>query len=410
MKLGNLQAALPEGIKKLNSKPLIIVGVIASAVILSVIYSINSKADKPKLEENTSIKINKEESIDDDLNKLFTANLDNNISDRNMSDINNTLNNSNVSILRYDNNVSMGTATSPLDQAAQEALAEQFKRNIEAKLSPTKQGSNGSNGSNGASGGISGISGMLTGLTGGIANTTQNPTNPSEIINDAMKNLIASKSGDVAKNPNQTANDFMKSTVGNSDYLSNKKISQLSPYELKMGSVIPGVLISGINSQLPGMVIGQVSDNVYDSATGRYLLIPQGTRLVGSYSSNVVYGQNRVLVAWNRIIFPNGDTLNIEAMNGTDQAGYAGFEDKVNNHYFRIFGSALLISMIGGEISFSNGKFSVNQQASSTQGQTTISQTGNTMLNKNLEVAPTIEIRPGYQFNIFVTKDISFKK
>lgn len=394
-------------IKKLNNRPIWLGIGVVTLIGLSMIWGINSrtsKNDENVTEDKKEITNSSDKAVDGILSNLI-GKQDTNASDINMSDINNTLNNSNVqSQRRYDNNVSMGTEMSPLDQAAQAAFAEQLKRNIDAKNAPTKQGSSGSLGVG------DGISGLLAGLTGGGASSSVGMTNPTNAINEAMKNLITNNGGGGAKSNNKESNDFLKSTVNNSDYLQHNKTPQLSPYELKTGSVIPGVLISGINSQLPGMIIGQVSDNVYDSATGRHLLIPQGTRLVGTYSADVNFGQNRALIAWNRLVFQNGDTLNIEAMNGTDQAGYAGFADKVNNHYFRIFGSALLISMIGGEISFSNGRFSVNQQAASTQGQTTISQTGNTMLNKNLEVAPTIEIRPGYRFNIFITKDISFKK
>jgi type IV secretion system protein TrbI len=126
-----------------------------------------------------------------------------------------------------------------------------------------------------------------------------------------------------------------------------------SPYELRAGFVVPGTLISGINSELPGQIMGQVAQNVYDTATGKYLLIPQGSRLVGSYSSSVVYGQSRVLVAWQRIIFPDGKAMDIGAMPGADSAGYAGFNDQVNNHYIRIFGSAFLMSGVIAGVSLS---------------------------------------------------------
>ena len=105
-----------------------------------------------------------------------------------------------------------------------------------------------------------------------------------------------------------------------------------SPYMIRAGFVIPAIMISGINSDLPGQVMAQVSQNVWDTATGRFLLIPQGTRLIGAYSSDVAYGQERVLMAWQRLIFPDGKTFDIRAMPGADSAGYAGFTDQINNH------------------------------------------------------------------------------
>ncbi|HEI6746167.1 TPA: conjugal transfer protein TrbI, partial [Legionella pneumophila] len=126
-----------------------------------------------------------------------------------------------------------------------------------------------------------------------------------------------------------------------------------SRYELRAGGVIPGVMISGISSELPGQIIGQVSQNVYDTATGKYLLIPQGTKLFGIYSSDVSFGQNSVLIAWQRLIFPDGKALDIGSMPGADSAGYGGFRDQAQNHYARIYGSALLMSGIVAGITYS---------------------------------------------------------
>lgn len=188
-----------------------------------------------------------------------------------------------------------------------------------------------------------------------------------------------------------------------------------SPYELRAGFVVPGTLISGVNSELPGQIMGQVAQNVYDTATGKYLLIPQGSRLVGAYSSSVVYGQSRVLVAWQRIIFPDGKAMDIGSMPGADSAGYAGFNDQVNNHYIRIFGSAFLMSGVIAGVSLSQPQQNANSQitASSAMSQALGQELGSVtaqMIAKNLNIAPTLEIRPGYRFNIVVTKDMTFSK
>ena len=193
--------------------------------------------------------------------------------------------------------------------------------------------------------------------------------------------------------------------------------SPRSPYELRAGYVIPATMIAGINSELPGQIIAQVAQAVYDTATGKHLLLPQGSRLVGSYSSSVAYGQSRVLVAWQRIVFPDGKAMDIGSMPGSDSAGYSGFNDQVNNHYVRIFGSALLMSGIVAGISLSQDRASSDssdrETASSAMSEALGQQLGEVtaqMISKNLNIAPTLEIRPGYRFNVMVTKDLTFSK
>ena len=191
------------------------------------------------------------------------------------------------------------------------------------------------------------------------------------------------------------------------------------PLELKTGTVIPSVMVTGINSDLPGNIIAQVSQNVFDTATGRNLLVPQGAKLFGVYDSRVIYGQERVLVAWNRLVFPDGSAVTLGAMPGSDMAGNAGYTDKVNNHYLRIFGSAILMSMITGSMSYSmdsldnSGGDSDNPTLQNEMGAALASQLGQAtlqLLQKNLNIKPTLEIRPGYQFNVIVTKDLVFEQ
>lgn len=192
--------------------------------------------------------------------------------------------------------------------------------------------------------------------------------------------------------------------------------SPKTPYTIRTGHVIPATLIGGINSELPGQIIGQISQNVYDSALGKFLLIPQGSRLIGTYESNVQYGQSRVFVAWQRIIYPDGKALDIGQMPGADAAGYSGFNDKVNNHYFRIFGSAMLLSGITAGITYSQNPHGNNHDRetasdmlSQSMGQVLGTAVAN-MLQKNINIAPTLKIRPGYQFNVTVVKDLTFQR
>jgi type IV secretory pathway VirB10-like protein len=192
-----------------------------------------------------------------------------------------------------------------------------------------------------------------------------------------------------------------------------------SPYELRAGFVVPATLISGINSDLPGQIMAQVSQDVFDTATGRHRLIPQGARLVGRYSSEVAYGQARVLVAWQRIVFPDGKAMDIGAMPGADSAGYAGFHDEVNNHYIRLFAGAFLMSGVTAGIALSQdrdggaGVFGGRPTASSALSEALGQQLGQTtaqLVSRNLSIAPTLAIRPGYRFNVVVTKDMTFSK
>jgi type IV secretion system protein VirB10 len=196
-----------------------------------------------------------------------------------------------------------------------------------------------------------------------------------------------------------------------SGYLPTRKEALLSPYEVKQGTVIPGIMISGINSDLPGQIIAQVSQNVYDTATGSYLLIPQGTRLVGSYDSFVAIGQERAMVAWRRLQFPDGASLDILNMPGTDDAGYAGFNDQVNEHYMKIFGSAILLSLVGSGYQLSQppqraGDPITPRDVVAAQIGQQLAQVSGEVIRRNMQIQPTIEIRPGYRFNIMVNKDM----
>lgn len=208
---------------------------------------------------------------------------------------------------------------------------------------------------------------------------------------------------------------FAGSGQGDRWRLESQPEAPRSPYELRAGFVVPATLISGINSELPGQIMAQVSQDVYDTPLGKYKLIPQGSRLVGSYASDVAYGQSRILIGWQRIIFPDGKAMDIGSMPGADSAGYAGFKDQVNNHYFRLFGSAFLMSAVTAGVALSQPEQGPNNRptASSAMSEALGQQLGNVtaqLISKNLNIAPTLEIRPGYRFNVIVTKDMTFSK
>jgi type IV secretory pathway VirB10-like protein len=223
----------------------------------------------------------------------------------------------------------------------------------------------------------------------------------------------AAAAGELDPNGQKNKNEFLKNEqTGKYGYLINSRQAALSAYEAKAGTVIPAVLVSGVNSDLPGMIIAQVSQDVYDTANGRYLLIPQGTKLLGSYDSLVTFGQNRAAVIWNKLTFPDASTLFLGNMPGADQAGYSGFQDKVNHHYLRAFGSALLVSVFGAGIQLSQPTPSGNTLRPSAQEELAaevgrqMGQFGMEIARKNLNTQPTIEIRPGYRFVVMVNKDL----
>ena len=186
-----------------------------------------------------------------------------------------------------------------------------------------------------------------------------------------------------------------------------------SPYELHAGSVIPAALVTGINADLPGTIVGQVRDDVFDSVSGQYLLIPRGSKLVGTYDSRIVRGQRRVLVAWTRLLYPDGSSVDLLGMAGTDPAGYAGFGANVDDHLSKTIDSALLLSIISAGAQLSQPQRSANVNGVPDIGQTIAGaigqQIGNTSIQltqRQLEIPPTLEVPPGYVFDVLVDRDI----
>jgi type IV secretion system protein VirB10 len=253
----------------------------------------------------------------------------------------------------------------------------------------------------------------------------QGRDNPAAAYLARLQQLQAASLGDTATRPVPPA----EPVAGGKDYrqfdvqglgdrwrLDSRAEAPRSPYELRAGFIVPAVLISGVNSDLPGQIVAQVSQDVFDTATGKWRLIPQGSRLVGQYSSDIAYGQSRVLVAWQRIVFPDGKAMDIGSMPGADSAGYAGFRDQVNNHHFRLFSSAFLMSGITAGIAMSQPQtlsLGTRQSASSAMSEALGQQLGQVtaqLIARNMNIAPTLEIRPGYRFNVIVTKDLTFSR
>jgi type IV secretion system protein VirB10 len=181
-----------------------------------------------------------------------------------------------------------------------------------------------------------------------------------------------------------------------------------SPYTLSAGSVISASLITGLRSDLPGLVTAQVTENTYDSATGRLLLIPQGARLIGSYDSVVAFGQKRALIVWQRIIMPDGSSLRIDNVPATDPSGYAGLQDKVDFHTWQLLKGVVLSTMLGvsSELALSGQSDLVQALRMSTQDN--VARAGDQITQRNLSIQPTITIRQGAPVRLVVHKDLVF--
>jgi len=201
------------------------------------------------------------------------------------------------------------------------------------------------------------------------------------------------------------------------DYLASYRTGARNALEVKEGTVIPATLVGGINSDVAGMIKAQVRQNVYDSATGDKVLIPQGSYIIGEFNRTVSYGQSRIEVAFTRILFPDQSSVDLGSMEGADMAGNAGFEDQVNNHWWKMMGSAIMAAAFGAGVQLSQNTNSLTGGGSSYSGysaqQIIAAQLGQQMGEFGMEIArrgmnipPTITIRPGYMFNVMVKKDM----
>ncbi|WEX08535.1 TrbI/VirB10 family protein [Chelativorans sp. AA-79] len=179
-----------------------------------------------------------------------------------------------------------------------------------------------------------------------------------------------------------------------------------SPYVVQAGSVIPAALITGINSDLPGQITAQVTEHVYDSPTGSHLLIPQGARLIGQYDSQVAFGQRRVLLVWNHIVMPDGTSIVLERLAGSDTQGFSGLEDGVDHHWGRIFRAAILSTLLGIGTELSSDDESDIAKAIRESAQDTASDIGQQIVRRQLNIQPTLTVRPGFPVRIVVKRDL----
>lgn len=209
------------------------------------------------------------------------------------------------------------------------------------------------------------------------------------------------------QNMQEQKKDFLENAKQSKFYNSYQEEMPISKYEVMAGTFIPATLITGINSDLPSKSVAVVRENVYDSVTGNHLLIPKGTKIIGIYDSGIAFGQDRLLIVWQRLIFPNGKYIGLDNMGGIDLSGYAGFTGKVNNHFLKLLQAVVLSSAMGAgsAIVTDNDNDDWRSEAGKGAGQV-ILDFGNKMGEKILNRQPTIEIKQGYRFNIMVHSDL----
>lgn len=199
---------------------------------------------------------------------------------------------------------------------------------------------------------------------------------------------------------------FLTGPVDRQTVALDRIMAPASPYILQAGAVIPAAMITGVRSDLPGQITAQVTENVYDSPTGSLLLIPQGTRIIGQYDAGVTFGQRRVLLVWNRLILPNGHSIVLERQPGADGSGYAGLEDGVDYHWWDLMKAAGLSTLLGIGTELATDDDDRLIRAIRDGAQDTINQAGQQIVQRQLQVAPTLTIRPGFPVRVIVTRDL----
>ncbi len=210
-----------------------------------------------------------------------------------------------------------------------------------------------------------------------------------------------------AAQTDQTAKRAFMAQASNQRTVSVERLTApASPNIVQAGSIIPAALITGIRSDLPGQITAQVTVNVYDSITGRILLIPQGARLIGEYDSEVAAGQTRVLLAWDRLLLPDGRSIILERQPGTDATGFAGLQDRVNQHWGNLLKAAAISTLLGVSAELGADSEDNLTRALRRGSQDTINQTGQQIVRRQTGVQPTLTIRPGHPLRVVLTRDL----
>ncbi len=239
--------------------------------------------------------------------------------------------------------------------------------------------------------------------SGGGASSSAAPALPSLTVASPATPAAT----DTAAQSDQAAKRAFMALAANQRTVSVERLTApASPNIVQAGSIIPAALITGVRSDLPGQITAQVTANVYDSPTGRILLIPQGARLIGEYDSEIAAGQTRVLLAWDRLIMPDGRSIVLERQPGADGAGFAGLQDRVNQHWGNLLKSAAVSTLLGVGAELGADSEDDLTRALRRGSQDTINQTGQQIVRQQLNVQPTLTIRPGHPLRVILTRDL----
>ena len=241
--------------------------------------------------------------------------------------------------------------------------------------------------------------------------TTAPVTPPRTPSQDTTANAASSSDEFLVQNGQDRKLLFVNAPVDRRTTAPDRVARPASPFVVQAGTIIPAALISGIRSDLPGQIVAQVTESVFDSPTGRVKLVPQGARLIGTYDSQIAFGQSRVLLVWTRLIMPNGRSIVLERQPGADVAGYAGLEDEVDHHWKELLGAAALATLLavgtevnsGADVNNTNGAI---VQALRRGAGDSLNQTGQQLVRRNLNIQPTLTIRPGFPVRVIVNRDI----
>jgi type IV secretion system protein TrbI len=244
-----------------------------------------------------------------------------------------------------------------------------------------------------------------------FASTTAPTTSPHAASQETTANATATSSDEtLSQNGQDRKLLFINAPVDRRTTAPDRLSRPASPYVVQAGTIIPAALMTGIRSDLPGQITAQVTEAVYDTPSGRAKLIPQGARLIGVYDSQVAFGQSRVLLVWTRLIMPNGRSIVLERQQGADAGGYSGLEDEVDNHWAELFKAALLSTILGVGAELGSGADSGSNtdiiQALRLSGANSLNQTGQQVVRRNLNIQPTLSIRPGFPVRVIVNRDL----
>jgi type IV secretion system protein TrbI len=242
-----------------------------------------------------------------------------------------------------------------------------------------------------------------------FANTVARPS-PGQTTSSETTNGTTSTDDAFAQNGQDRKLTFVNAPIDRRTTSTDRLTKPASPFVIQAGTIIPAALITGIRSDLPGQITAQVTENIFDTPTGRARLVPQGARLIGLYDSRVSFGQSRVLLVWTRLIMPNGRSIVLERQPGADPAGYSGLEDEVDNHWKELFGAAALSTLLGVGSELGSGADTGSNaavlQALRQGAANSLNQTGQQLVRRNLNIQPTLTIRPGFPVRIIVNRDL----